>query len=267
VRVAVADAGGDADRVTAELDEHARAWTRERVELCHAQIASGLKPAHAWGREQCLHRRAEELHATIGLLADVPPGFGADVDAWPSVLVAPDACRLPHRYRHAHPVPAGPNRHAQVLALGQDFARARVLLVAGRARQAQTVLEQLRGRADEVGDPALAVHLEAARLAAFGPRLAGAPDATEALRRLVDAAERIGDDVVAGRAMAMELVAMLGGGAADRNLHGWMVDRARAKAARSGDPLTADMLDCIVEHVGSDPAAVRDAPPCVRFAL
>lgn len=259
---ALVDAAPEIDVVhlLRELDDHAAAWTAERAELCHAHRAGALRPPVAFGRRHCLLGRAEDFAAAVELLRE-DAGHGP---RWRAALTDPASCRRREHYADAHPLPANPNRNAQVLVLREDLARARVLLRAGRHAEAAGQLPEILLRARRLAARGVWVHAEALRMAAWGPALRDEPDGAAHLGRLVEAAEEIGDDHVAGRAMAMQLVFLLRYESASPREIERLLSLTASKAARTGDPVTHAMLACVRAGVKDGRLVPHASLECVR---
>lgn len=142
--------------VAGRLDAHAAAWSAMQRDACEATHVRGEQSGELLDlRVACLGRRASELEAVTGLLAD------ADADvvdhAMDLVLALPplEVCADADALRAAIPRPEDPALAAEVEGVFAELAQAAALDRAGRTKAAIDRLHPLVERARGLGYPPL----------------------------------------------------------------------------------------------------------------
>ncbi|WP_434419855.1 tetratricopeptide repeat protein [Nannocystis pusilla] len=190
-------------RVTAALDDYADAWRQARRRACEATSELSADSAARLHRQiGCLERAAQGIGRAARVLAfaggaDAEQAMGV-VEALPPI----DGCRAPGGDDDDMAEKTG-----LVDALRRALIAARVQAAAGMRREALRLAEQVRARAEAVGDPGLRADalLTVGRMRAEDGEIAAAESN---LLAAIDVAEARGlDDTVASGWVALATVA------------------------------------------------------------
>ncbi|PCC69612.1 Tetratricopeptide repeat-containing protein [Nannocystis exedens] len=189
-------------RVTAALDEYADAWRAARLRACEATAELSADTAARVHRQvACLERAAQALGRAAELLAfaggaDAEQAMGV-VEALPAI----DGCRTAGDFEDMS------EETGLVDALRRALIAARAQAAAGERREALRLAEQVRARAQAVGDPGLLADasLTVGRMRAEDGEIAAAESD---LLAAIDVAEAHGlDDTTASGWVALATVA------------------------------------------------------------
>ncbi|WAS95323.1 serine/threonine-protein kinase [Nannocystis punicea] len=189
-------------RVEAALDDYADEWQQARLRACEATAELSPSSAPQLHRQiDCLERAAEGLERATAVLAfaggaDAEQAMGV-VEALPRV----QSCRAPGSERDL------PEQTGLVDALRRALVTARAQAASGSRREAVRLAEQVRARAQTVGDPALEADalLTVGRLRAEDGEIAAAETL---LLAAIDVAEANGlDDTTASGWVALATLA------------------------------------------------------------
>jgi tetratricopeptide (TPR) repeat protein len=153
-----------ADRVIAQLDEHAAGWTRLRVEVCEATRVRGEQSEVLLdAKNLCLDRRLGELGALAALLAS--PSSPTVIDealAAAQQLPPVAACGQSERLAALVPLPADAEDRGKIAAVEAELARTRATTAAGDAAAAMAGTRAALASAEGLGyAPLLASALRA----------------------------------------------------------------------------------------------------------
>ena len=220
---------GPAQAAVAALDRYADQWVHAAETVCQARrTRSAEDDAGALG---CLQRRRIDLQAAAEVLSNPDPRQARRALSIATVAPLPDECRS------ARPpaAPAPLEGTEKVQRLRGQVSMARVLLAAGRPRDAATALGTAAAEAAAAGDAALEPEalFVRARLQAAQATFA---TAERTLNESIWAAERTRHDEQVARSR-IALYRLVGAERQDEVRAQELYPHAEAAVARAGDPL------------------------------
>jgi tRNA A-37 threonylcarbamoyl transferase component Bud32/tetratricopeptide (TPR) repeat protein len=199
----------DAAKITTLVDGYGSDWVAMSTDACEATYVRGEQSARLLGqRRDCLDRRRAEVDALASVLAEATPTVAPRAFAAASSLSPLSRCADSESLAAAVDPPETEAAQASVAELRRSLARAQILDAAGRHDEAETLAQELLGKAQALAyAPA-----EAEALFHLGRIQASRADAKAAEKQLSEAhwqASSVKHDTVAAAA-ASALVDVVG---------------------------------------------------------
>jgi len=188
-----------ADRVVAQLDAYAAAWTHARTDAREATYVRGEQSEMRLDlRMACLDRRLGELRAQADLFAAADAQLVAKASEAASKLTPLGGCTDARALESVVPPPDDPSLRARVDALRARLAQAKVLEDAGKYKDGLAAATRLADEAAPLGYPPLTAEA-LARRASLEEYTGAAPAAVDTLGRALPLAAEGHDDTLVAR--------------------------------------------------------------------